>query len=193
MNGPDPSASLASLLAILSQTTQIPTGQSNQPRPSSINSPLEPVFVQGDILETTQWIGSTTTSWYEPRTWQLPRLLPAPQITSSSSVPRIGSPTSKRKRSHSPPKSTPPLNSQTTISFPTYSHALKHVVLLSQSETFITALRDMRKNQNNLESDLLDERQRITRKYKSKRTMATLLQSLGSQNNQDVFPCIILI
>jgi hypothetical protein len=182
----DPSAALASLLAILSQTTKgsVTNGHpSSQTRFPHVSAPLEPVFVEGDILDTSQWIGSSTVLWYEPRNWQLPRIPrePRPKLPPPSSVPRLASPSSKRQRSESPHQDCPSPPVQ-PLSFPTYSQALKHVVLLSQSESFIMALKDMRTSQHNLESDLFEERQRIIRKYESKRKMDTLLQSLGSQN-----------
>jgi hypothetical protein len=87
-------------------------------------------------------------------------------------VPRILSPGGKRKRSLSPVK--------TQVTFPTYSHALKHVVALSQSTEFITALKDIKTRQNECEADLFEERERIIRKYESKRKLNGILQALGS-------------
>jgi Mg2+ and Co2+ transporter CorA len=57
---------------------------------------------------------------------------------------------------------------------------LKHVVILSQSTEFITALKDIKIKQNEFESDLFEDRERIKRKYESKRKLNGILQALGS-------------
>jgi hypothetical protein len=200
----DPSAALASVLAVLAQTKQRPSPsnsvQSNY-HPSTLGRPLpptnlDPVFTQGEILDTSKWIGTFVTPWYEPRPWQLPRLekqpYPIPQLKPQPQ-PRIDvdlrtalrpiSPPIKRKRSPSPERRNVPSTNekeQKTLSFSTYSHAIKHVVLASQEEEFVNALRKMKTCQNDLESDLFEERSRILRKYESKLKMDQLLHSLGS-------------
>jgi len=177
------STALASLIAILAQSTQTPAQQNSTPQFPLVPPPhhhasahLEPVFIEGEILDTTQWIGTNTTLWYEPKPWQLPRPIRASKELSPN----------KRKRSVSPVSQ--PTKTK-IISFPTFSHALKHVSQLSQSEEFIDALRKMKHRQNNLESDLFEERCRILRKFESKRKMSELLQSLESQYTpMEVYP-----
>jgi hypothetical protein len=180
-SGEDQSAALASLLAILSQSTQKNASTSFQPPNHSTHPPLsahvEPIFPEGDILETTQWIGIPTTSWYEPRTWQLPR--PDPTI----GRPQIRPPPVKRKRSPSPIEFQSTSSPATTgiASFSSYSHALKHVIQLTRSEQFISSIRRMKDRQDDLESDLFEQRSGIIRKYESKRKMNELIKSLGSK------------
>jgi len=194
----DPTAALTSLLAILSQTTQqqqnrrllpsfpFPPAHPGPPQPHS----LDPVFVEGDILDTTPWIGARTTPWYEPRHWQLPRFppsTPSQAPTQTKPVPRLASPTSKRKRSPSP--SQPQRTTSTPLSFSNYSQALKQIITQSQRDDFVEALQSLRKRQNHFESDLFEERSRIIRKYESKRKLDTLLKSLGSENaGEEVSP-----
>jgi hypothetical protein len=172
--GNDPSAALASLLAILSQSTKgQQTTPSSQRHPSHLSLPLEPIFPEGDILETTQWIGVPTTPWYQPREWQLPR--------TNKPVP-IRPPPNK-------PEPPPPSTRITPVLPPgplSYSQALKWVIEQSRSDDFIDSLRRMKVRQNNLESDLFEERCRIIRKYESKRKMSELLKSIqGSQCNDE--------
>ena len=179
----DPSAALASLLAILAKSTQknsLPSQpySTHPPRPSHV----EPVFTEGDILDTTQWIGIQTTPWYEPRIWQLrrpdnttqrpQRAFPAKQKRSPSPLPELSSST---------PTPIPTPTPATVKVFTSYSEALKHAVRQTQSEDFIDSIHKMKSRQNNLETDLFDQRSRITRKYESKRKMNELLKSLGSQ------------
>ena len=172
--GNDPSAALASLLAILSQSAKgQQTTPSSQRHPSHLSLPIEPIFPEGDILETTQWMGIPTTSWYQPRLWQFPRI--------NTSVP-IRPPPIKPK-SPPPPKCITPELPREPLS---YSQALKYVIQLSQSDDFINSVREMKVRQNNLESDLFEERCRIIRKYESKRKMSELLKSIqGSQHNDE--------
>src|SRR5436190_24373597 len=125
----DPSAALASLLAILSQSTQNQANLSslqNLPNPQS--TPVEPIFPQGDILDTSEWIGMATTPWYEPRTWQLPGINAAP----------LGTPPGKKPPSLSR-RDIPPRKS-----FATYSHALKHIIQQSQADDFLNSIRGMK-------------------------------------------------
>lgn len=167
----DPSAALASLLAILSQSTQktplISHPRLSHPHPSAH---VEPIFPEGDILDTTPWIGIPTTPWSEPRTWQLPRHEPTirPQIR----PPLVPSSTSVEQAICS---------TATVNSFTTYSQALKHIVRQTQSEDFIHTIRKMKTRQDNFESDLFEQRSRIVRKYESKGKMNELLKSIGSQ------------
>src|SRR5271167_2259878 len=112
--GTDPSNALASLLAILSQSTQSPSSHlTSHPHPNSQPPPpanhrvniqnIEPVFIEGDIFETTQWIGVPAVPWSEPRKWQFPR--PDPTVLAQRrKPPRPTTPTipEKRKRSPSP-------------------------------------------------------------------------------------------
>jgi hypothetical protein len=205
----DPSAALASVLAILAQTKQ--KAPSNLVHPQSAVSVhsrpltpanLDPVFAEGDILDTSQWIGALVTPWYEPRPWQFPRfekqLYPIPQLRTQPGVTlrtalRPVSPPVKQKRPPSPDqleKSSTAESEKKILLFPTYSHAIKHVVRESQSEDFILALRNMKTRQNNLESDLFEERSRIKRSYESKLKMDQLLQSLGSQYTGEKVPPI---
>ena len=171
----DPSAALASLLAILSQSTKgQQTPSSFQHNPSHHPSPpIEPIFPESDILETTQWIGIPTTQWYEPRQWQFHGTInPAP--VRPPPVKRVSPPPSKNITSEIP---------RGRLS---YSQALKYVIQQSQSDDFINAIRGMKIRQNNLESDLFEERCRIIRKYESKRKMSELLKSIqGSQDTDE--------
>jgi len=173
--GNDPSAALASLLAILSQSTKgQQTPSISQHHPSHPPVPIEPIFPEGDILETTQWIGISTTQWYEPRLWQFPRTInPSP----------VRPPTVKRV---SPPLPSKSITSEIPRLPLSYSQALKYVIQQSQSEDFINSIRGMKICQNNLESDLFEERCRIIRKYESKRKMSELLKSIqGSQDTDE--------
>jgi hypothetical protein len=206
----DPSAALASVLAILAQTKRTAPANLIQPQPAlSIHSrpltPANPVFAEGDILDTSQWIGALVTPWYEPRPWQFPRfekqpypippLRKQPDITLQTAL-RPVSPPATQKRSPSGGhlnKSPATEGVKKTLLFPTYSHAIKHVVLESQSEDFTLALRNMKLRQNNLESDLFEERSRIKRSYESKLKMDQLLQSLGSQYTGEKVPPISVI
>ena len=199
----DPQAALASLLAILSrsaqsQTLQNPSSSHSHPQhspqhnPPVVNQPsaieyLEPVFAEDGILETTQWIGVPTTQWYEPRKWQLPH---PSHVSIRRQIPLPAS--VKRKRSASPvqssKQSTSSFATTEVITFPTYSHALKHIIRLSETKEFMDAIRDVKNRQNDLESDLFEERTRITQKWESKRKVNQVLQSLGSQpTSEEVF------
>src|ERR1700733_9396773 len=141
--GTDPSNALASLLAILSQSTQPPSshlvshpGPNSQPPPPANHrvdlQHIEPVFIEGDIFETTQWIGVPTVPWSEPRKWQFPR--PDPTILARRRIPppRPTTPTipEKRKRTPSPaPQKAQSVSpSSPTKTFTNYSLALKHVI-----------------------------------------------------------------
>ena len=170
--GNDPSAALASLLAILSQSTkgqQTTPSSQRHPRPLL---PIEPIFPEGDILETTQWIGIPTTPWYQPRQWQFPR---------TTEPVTVRPPPAKSKPT--PPKCISPELPRGQLS---YSQALKYVIQQSQSDDFLNSIRGMKVRQNNLESDLFEERCRIIRKYESKRKMNELLTSIqGSQNTDE--------
>src|SRR5271170_7862653 len=142
--GTDPSNALASLLAILSQSTQSPSSNlTSRPGPNSQPPPpanhhvnlqnIEPVLIEGDIFETTQWIGVPTVPWSEPRKWQFPRQdltvlaqrrIPPPRPT----VPSLPNIPEKRKRSPSPaaPQRTPSASSVgVKTTFTNYSLALK--------------------------------------------------------------------
>lgn len=178
--GNDPSAALASLLAILSRSTKgQQTTSSSQHHPSHL---IEPIFPEGDILDTTQWIGIPTTQWYQPRAWQLPRpdlTIPCPPQITSPQIVRLPSPEVKRKRSPSPTKVT---------SFPSYSHALKYIIQQTQDEEFISSIRKVKIRQDNFETDLFEQRSRIARKYESKRKMNELLKSIGSQYTNEQVP-----
>jgi hypothetical protein len=175
--GNDPSAALASLLAILSRSTKgQQTTSSSQHHPSHL---IEPIFPEGDILDTTQWIGIPTTLWYQPRQWQFPRTTEPVTVR-----PLLA------KRKPTPPKCIPPELPRGPLS---YSQALKWIIQRSESSDFIHPIRGMKVRQNNLESDLFEERCRIIRKYESKRKMSELLKSIqGSQNTDErVFSQII--
>jgi hypothetical protein len=208
----DPSAALASVLAILAQTKRTVPTNLIQPQPAvSVHSRpltpanLDPVFAEGDILDTSQWIGALVTPWYEPRPWQFPHFEKQPYpIPQRRKQPDITLQTALRPVSPPPTRKRPPLVGQLdkspaaesvkkTLLFPTYSHAIKHVVLESQSEDYILALRNMKLRQNNLESDLFEERSRIKRSYESKSKMDQLLQSLGSQYTGEKVPPISVI
>src|SRR5271170_7478861 len=136
--GTDPSNALASLLAILSQSTQPPSSQPpSHPHPNPGLPPptnnhfalqhIEPVFIQGDIFETTQWIGVPTVPWSEPRKWQFPR--PDPTVLAQRRMPPT-TPTipEKRKRSPSPaPQKTQSVSAGIPkATYTNYSLALKH-------------------------------------------------------------------
>src|SRR5579862_784861 len=90
MSSQDPSAALISLLAILSQTNPPTLSNPSHPLPPppqqtyfnpSIPSTIshehvdytnvEPVFPEGDILDTTPWIGIPTTEWHSPKKWSI--------------------------------------------------------------------------------------------------------------------------
>jgi Protein of unknown function (DUF2458) len=195
----DPQAALASLLAILTrsapnQTPQNTSTSHSHPQhsppqcPPAVHQPsalehLEPVFAEDSILETTQWIGVPTTQWYEPRKWQFPR---SSDVSTTQQAHLPGN--VKRRRSPSPVQPTKQLTSPATAevtTFPTYSHALKHVIQQSETKEFMDAIRDMKKRQNDLESDLFEERMRITQKWDSKRKVNQVLQSLGSQHTSE--------
>lgn len=184
----NPSEALASILAILSQTTQKPSDESrvhSQSIPAlESRQELEPVFAEGDILDTSQWIGASTTVWYEPRNWQL---LPPDSRTSgvAKSDPIVGtslSPPAKRHRSD-----ILELENQTQAdgrpsSFTSYPQALKHVLHLIQYGSFTEAIKRIKDKQHVFESNLYEERCRLTRKWESKRKMDQILQSLNSQS-----------
>src|SRR5271170_3870722 len=136
--GTDPSNALASLLAILSQSTQSPSSNlTSRPGPNSQPPPpanhhvnlqnIEPVFIEGDIFETTQWIGVPTVPWSEPRKWQFPR--PDPTVLAQRRMPPT-TPTipEKRKRSPSPaPQKTQSVSAGIPkATYTNYSLALKH-------------------------------------------------------------------
>ena len=188
--GQNPSDSLASILATLSQSSQKRSGlpsaatSVHHPPPEQLQR-LEPVFTESDILDTTLWIGAANTiPWYEPRSWQFPR--PArhrdtirkpsrelhPSLSLSANSPRSFTPEPK------PPLPAAIPNSASTAN---YSQALKHVIRLSQSEQFIEAIKRMKREQHDLETDLFEERSRIKRKWDSKRKMDKILLSIGSQ------------
>jgi hypothetical protein len=111
----DPSAALASVLTILAQTKRTVPANLIQPQPAvSIHSRpltpanLDPVFAEGDILDTSQWIGALVTPCYEPRPWQFPRFekqpYPIPQLRKQPDITlqtalRPISPPPTRKRS----------------------------------------------------------------------------------------------
>ena len=63
----------------------------------------------------------------------------------------------------------------------TYAQALKHVVNLSHSDEFVETIKQMKRKQHDLETDLHDERNRLKQKWESKRKMDKILQSLGSE------------
>jgi hypothetical protein len=201
--GTDPSNALASLLAILSQSTQPPSSHiTSHPRPNSQPPPpanqhvdlqnIEPVFIEEDIFETTQWIGVPTVPWSEPRKWQLPR----PDLTVLAErripTPRLTTPTipEKRKRSPSPApqktQSVSPGSPQKT--FTNYSLALKHVLRQSEDAEFMDAMRRVKKRQDDIETDLWEDRERIKRSFDSKRKMNQVLKSLGSQYKDEQVP-----
>lgn len=182
MNTPnDPTAVLANLIAILSQSTQRPAQQAppvqlppqHDPSQNNLAAYTEPVFVQGEILDTSLWIGTNTVPWYEPKLWDLPR-----QAQGSSSVVPPAAETPVNKQTQGPP---PETVSSKIASLPTFSHALKYVAHLSQSEGFMDSIRGLKTRQNHFESDLFEERGRIHRKFDSKRKMGEILHSLGSQ------------
>src|SRR5271170_8425156 len=196
--GTDPSNALASLLAILSQSTQSPSSNlTSRPGPNSQPPPpanhhvnlqnIEPVFIEGDIFETTQWIGVPTVPWSEPRKWQFPR--PDPTVLAQRRMPTQIPPIipEKRKRNPSPaaegmrPVSLGPNNKVYT----NYSLALKHVIRQSEDVEFMEAVRKVKARQDEIETDLWEERERIKRSFESKRKMNQLLQSLGSQNKDE--------
>jgi len=97
-------------------------------------------------------------------------------------------PSAKRPRSSTPEASPPktsikPVNENPTLrsrSF-TYAQALKHVVNLSHSDEFVETIKQMKRKQHDLETDLHDERNRLKQKWESKRKMDKILQSLGSE------------
>ena len=140
MTSQDPSAALTSLLALLAQTNpQPPPSTPPVPQPPAVPSAngflpledIEPVFAEGDILDTTPWIGAARTSWRSPLPWTLPQehqqrqqrrpppaheggQLQEPATSQGDSVVKTGnpntphdtrsiSPSLKRKRSSSPP------------------------------------------------------------------------------------------
>ena len=199
MTSQDPSAALASLLALISQTQpqlpiqQIPPSISNPPSAPYALHPahVEPVFVEGDILDTSPWIGTLTTPWHSPHPWSLPlhshsqrhahqtRL--QTQTTPISPPPTVG----KRKRSPSPPIR---VNGKVKPEddFKSYSHALKYVVQKTQDQDgeFMRRLRRMKARQHDFETDLFDERSSILRKYQAKRKMDLILRSLGPEKAQ---------
>src|SRR5271154_1152309 len=191
--GADPSNALASLLATPSQSTS--PNLPSHPRSTSLPPPpanhhvnlqnIEPVFIEGDIFETTQWIGVPTVPWSEPRKWQFPR--PDPTVLAQRRIPppRPTTPTipEKRKRSPSPaPQKTQSVSpGSPKKTYTNYSLALKHVLRQSEDAEFMDAVRRLKKRQDDIETDLWEDRERIKRSFDSKRKMNQLLQSLGSQ------------
>jgi hypothetical protein len=190
----NPSDALASILAILSQSTQVNAERSGLSSPSTrdfqyqgTSQNLDPVFAEDDILDTSQWIGSTTKPWHEPRNWQLPRKpVDAIQPPDTSSLPALPRAT-KRQRSVTPerktsqssePVDTAPVKS---ISINSYAQALKHLIGLTHSEEFVETIKRMKRKQHDHEIDLLEERNRLKQKWESKRKMDKILQSLGSE------------
>jgi len=173
---------------------------------------VEPVFPEGDILDTTPWIGIPIIEWYPPNKWsvsrpvgpQRPSLIPPGQVQqshphhspssspnhSSSSlvsrpetVRRPISPPLKRKRS---PSKTPPPSRipQTTPAQgrTSYAHALKYIIQRTQDPEFIRHLCTLRSRQNDFETDLWDQRESIKRKFQGKRTMDKVLENLASES-----------
>jgi len=171
----DVSATLASLLSILSQSSQKPHRQQPVPPRLPINQPLpaniEPVFIDSDsIFDTSQWIGVPTTSWREPQQWHLPS-----------------------RKSVNPPPPPPAVNTEDSppavVAPPTsYSCALKLVIQKAQSNDFLLELQRIKRRQHEVEEDLFEARCRIQRKYESKRKMNQLLKNLGSQDVSEKVP-----
>jgi len=69
--------------------------------------------------------------------------------------------------------------------FSCYSLAVKYVVQRSEDGEFMEAVTRVQRRQNETETDLWDERQRIIRSFETKRKMNQVLQSLGSQLKND--------
>jgi hypothetical protein len=189
MNGEPGSTSstINSLLAILSQSTHQPSllpPRPSQPRPPHHFPPnqihlqhIEPVFLEGNIYDSTQWIGVYTTPWYEPRKWQLPRPDPTSEQRSRCLPSRVPE---KRKRSPSPaPQSISPVVPKGKVT--NYSMALKYVLRRSEESEFMDKVKRIKRRQDEREVDFWDERERLKRTFESKRKMNQLLQSLGSQ------------
>jgi len=165
----DVSATLASLLSILSQSSKQPHSQPHVPPPLPINQPtpahIEPVFIESDsIFDTSQWIGVPIIPWREPQQWHLPprkstnQPPPAPAVNTEDPPPVVVQPPT------------------------TYSHALKLVIQKAQSNDFLLELQRIKRRQHEVEEDLFEARCRIQRKYESKRKMNQLLKNLGSQD-----------
>jgi hypothetical protein len=173
----DPSNAVAYLLAILAESTR----RQNQVHPASTPvsgrrvDPQVPdaVFAQGEIIDTSAWMVGPTTRWYEPREWALP----PQQLSTKSSLPRL--PDLKRKRSSSPEPEKAPVPVQ---SFRSHTHALKYVLRLAESEQFMDALCKIKREQDEIESQLFEERERIIRQHESKRKMNQILHSIGSES-----------
>jgi hypothetical protein len=170
---PDVTSALASLLSILSQSSQQSHPQPYTPPPLYPPRPstIEPVFIDDtSVVDTTQWIGVPTTTWREPENWRLP--------------PRK-SPQSPSLRPVVQPVDPPPA----VVAPATYSQALTLVIQKSQSNEFLLHLQGMKRRQHDLEEDLFEARCRIQRKYESKRKMNQLLRNLGSEHaDEQVLP-----
>jgi Protein of unknown function (DUF2458) len=168
MNRPtDVSATLASLLAILAQSSQQSRAQPNPASPlpicpSPAHNEVEPVVSEGNgIFETSQWIGVPTTSWREPQKWHLP---PRKPINPPPFIPSVKK---REELSH-------------VAVTATYPEAIKLVIQKLQSNDFLVSLQRMKRRQHELEETMFEERCRIQRKYESKRKMNQVLKNLGS-------------
>ena len=71
--------------------------------------------------------------------------------------------------------------------FTSFALALKHVIGRSEDPEFLETMMKGKQRQDEIETDLWEERERIKRSFDSKRKMNQLLQSLGSQyENEEV-------
>jgi hypothetical protein len=169
----DQSQALTALLDILAQSTRPRTSNSIQPQTHPIETPQR-YDLQDDasINDNSDSIGESRVPWREPRPWNL---RPRPY---NPAIPCVSPP--KRKRSLSPQPDC----------FDSYSSALNYLVRKSQSGDFLQRMRKIKRKQDELETELWEERGRIPKKFESQRKLNALLQSIRSQSvSEDVhFP-----